>query len=249
MLLAEVYYWSPASKQKASSGRLEMLLMIATLIWLVIELIGYGPLFRASQNTIRIEAPLPANHIELDLGSGHVEIRVASDQQVRVETTQYGSWQGNPAAISRSADGVRVTNEARARPDFLGMCFSICSQVYRITVPRDVTIDVRTSSGDVNVVGLRGALSITTRSGDVEVMDGRVVGASSMTTTSGDVTLHLPKDSGFVLNASTNSGDLTSAFGLRNEQRGPQTLSGFAGAGGAELTIMTDSGDVEIERQ
>jgi hypothetical protein len=74
------------------------------------------------------------NQIELDIGSGHVEILAASDQHVRVETTQNGRWQGNPAAISQSAAGVRVTNEARRRPDFLEICFSTCSQVYCLTV-------------------------------------------------------------------------------------------------------------------
>jgi DUF4097 and DUF4098 domain-containing protein YvlB len=66
---------------------------------------------------------------------------------------------------------------------------------------------------------------------------------------SGDVNLRLPETSGFRLDASTVSGDLSSEFDLRDGQTARRSLSGIAGDGSATLTVSTTSGDIAIERQ
>jgi DUF4097 and DUF4098 domain-containing protein YvlB len=66
---------------------------------------------------------------------------------------------------------------------------------------------------------------------------------------SGDVRLRLPEASGFRLDASTVSGDISNEFELRESQQARCSLSGIAGDGSATLTIGTTSGDIQIERQ
>jgi hypothetical protein len=336
----EYYRRQPLPRPDRSAARLGMLLVIVGLIWLAVELVGYGPFFGGSQSVTLIDAPLPGNRLDLDLGSSQVDVQTGGDREVRVETTQHGLWQGNPVAISRLGDRVRVTNEAF--PRFFGFCFGRCGMSYHITAPRGVALSVRTSSGDISVAGVDGAVSLTsgsgdvtahdiangltvatssgdvalervggklnvqTGSGDVRLADGHVVDAtvqansgdielqgvantialnsgsgdidvrdahdgqlairansgnidytgslaraanSSVETSSGDVTLRLPGDSSFILEANTSSGDLENAFTLANGQRGRQSLSGVAGADGHTLKIATSSGDISIERQ
>src|SRR5262245_62613171 len=61
-------YYRPAPQQGNGAARLGALLVIIGLIWLAIELVGYGPFFGASQRNASIAAPLPGNQLELDLG-------------------------------------------------------------------------------------------------------------------------------------------------------------------------------------
>jgi len=63
---------------------------------------------------------------------------------------------------------------------------------------------------------------------------------------SGDVDLQLPEDSGFRLDASTVSGDLSSDFDLQGGEQGRRALSGVAGAGDTTLKVETTSGSIHI---
>jgi DUF4097 and DUF4098 domain-containing protein YvlB len=128
-----------------------------------------------------------------------------------------------------------------------------------------VDANVQTNSGEIELDGVAGALTIQSNSGDITLRDaqsgqldiqnqsgevdysGDLAGDSSITASSGDVELHLPADSNFVLDASTRSGDLDSSFDLQNKQQSDQALSGVAGEGGPTLTITTSSGSVSIE--
>jgi DUF4097 and DUF4098 domain-containing protein YvlB len=220
----EEYYRRPrAPKSSGSASRLGAALVIAGLIWLAVELIGYGPFFGGAGDVTRIAGPLPNNRIELDLGRGDVTILPGSEQEIRVETTQYGLWQGNPAAVSRSADGVRVMNEAR--PGFLGLCIGRCGLSYQITLPRATLLIVQTSSGDINVSGVEGAVSLTSSSGDVEAHE--IPNGMTASTSSGDVEL---TGVGGKLDVQTSSGDVRLEAGR------------VAGA-----TVRTNSGDIELD--
>jgi DUF4097 and DUF4098 domain-containing protein YvlB len=145
------------------------------------------------------------------------------------------------------------------------------------SISGDVTLEdgnvdgatVSTTSGEVELDGVTGALKLISVSGDVRVGDARD-GQLELSTTSGgieyegslgrgsvskvdsisgDVRLRLPESSGFRLDASTVSGDLSSEFELRDGEPSLRGLSGVAGDGSATLTIGTTSGDISIERQ
>lgn len=110
-------------------------------------------------------------------------------------------------------------------------------------------INVESVSGDITVSDARdGQIRLSTTSGNVEYEGSLDGGDSSMTTISGDVKLQLPDDSGFRLEASTVSGDLSSDFDLRDGQQSRRNLSGTAGDGAATLRIETTSGNISVER-
>ncbi|HEU5103242.1 MAG TPA: DUF4097 family beta strand repeat-containing protein [Roseiflexaceae bacterium] len=128
---------------------------------------------------------------------------------------------------------------------------------------------VNTTSGEVELDGVAGALKVTSVSGDInlrEAHDGRLeisttsgeiqyegdlarASANTLNSISGDVRLRLPESSGFRLDASTVSGDISSDFELREGEQARWSLSGVAGDGSATLTIGTTSGDIQIERR
>jgi len=128
---------------------------------------------------------------------------------------------------------------------------------------------VNTTSGEVDLDGVAGALKVTSVSGDIKVReghDGRIElsttsgeieydgslargSANSLNSISGDVQLRLPEGSGFRLDASSVSGDVSSEFELGESEQARWNLSGVAGDGSATLTIETTSGDIAVERQ
>jgi hypothetical protein len=125
------------------------------------------------------------------------------------------------------------------------------------TTSGEVTLDgvagllkLSSVSGDIHVREARdGQLDLSTTSGEIEY-EGSLAHASTnkLDSISGDVNLRLPDASGFRLDASTVSGDLSSEFELHDAQTARRSLSGLAGDGSATLTIGTTSGDISIER-
>lgn len=126
--------------------------------------------------------------------------------------------------------------------------------------------DVETTSGEIDLRGVAGALNLHSTSGDIDIRDARdgllTISTSSASVTyegsladgnhsvaavSGDVTLRLPDDSSFTLQASTVSGDLSlDSFERQSVQSGRRELNATVGAGRSRLTIETTSGDVEV---
>jgi DUF4097 and DUF4098 domain-containing protein YvlB len=238
--LPDEAYYQRAPQRNSGAARVGALLVIAGLLWLAIELVGYGPFFGGSRSSTSIAAPLPGNRIELDLGVGDVDIQTAAGSDVRVDVTKYGIWQGDPLAVSQLGDRALVRNEARS--GLFWLCFGRCGLSYHITAPANVNMLVHTSSGDISIAGVTGEVALTSSSGDVTARDiahglavttssgestlSRVGGRIEVQTSSGDVRL----DQGQVVDANiqTSSGDID--------------LSGVSGA----LTLGSSSGDVTV---
>lgn len=130
-------------------------------------------------------------------------------------------------------------------------------------------IKANTSSSKIELHNVGGRLEATTDSGTINIDGGHLSdavvktssgtfkytgslahnGTSSIETVSGDVTLWLPRDSSFHLNASSTSGNVRSDFELNDRQDNDQFLNGTAGDGSAKLKIETSSGDISVERE
>jgi Putative adhesin len=238
-LPSEEYYRRHAPRQPNSATRLGALLVLIGLVWLAIELIGYGPFFGGAHSSARIPAPLPNNRLELYLGSGDVEIVPGESQEVTIETTQYGLWQGDPTAISQSSEGVRVTNEARPR---FWLCLGRCGLSYHVTTPHGTNMTVQMSSGDVEVSRADGLVSIATNSGEVQAHD--IATGITVSSSSGDVTL---SRIGGKLDVRTSSGDVHLDEGqvvdaAVQTSSGDVELDGVAGA----LALQSSSGDITV---
>src|SRR5215210_3777167 len=101
--------------------------------------------------------------IALDLGDADAEIVGGRDEPVvEVRRTDRFAFD-QPAAGGREvSDGV-LRLRSRCAPAIL----SSCSATYRLIVPNNVPVTVRTGSGDVQLAGFRGSARIETKTGDV----------------------------------------------------------------------------------
>ena len=101
--------------------------------------------------------------ISLDLGNADAEIVGGRDAPVvEVRRTDRFAF-GQPAERRRDvSDGV-LSLRSRCAPAILGSC----SATYRVVVPNNVPVTVRTGSGDVRLAGYRGSARIQTLTGDI----------------------------------------------------------------------------------
>ncbi len=107
---------------------------------------------------------------------------------------------------------------------------------------------VETGSGSVELTGVRGSLRVRTGSGDITAA-GEPKSEWNLHTGSGGVTVHLPPQAAFDLDAETSSGHISTehpitiqgTVGRRGELRGKVRGGGF------RLEVRTGSGNIRIE--
>jgi hypothetical protein len=191
----------------------------------------------------------PLDAIALDLGDANAEIVGARDQPlVEVSRTDRFAF-GQSADATRDVSGGVLRLRSRCAPAVLGAC----SATYRLTVPNNVPITVRTGSGDVQLAGFRGSARIDTRTGDIA--------ASSFC--------------GFLLHARADRGDVSATAACAPERmelrsrtgdvravvppgryridadsdEGSRTLRGLLPVEDApfEILALSGSGDVEVQ--
>jgi hypothetical protein len=134
-------------------------------------------------------------------------------------------------------------------------------------------ITLTTSSGDIKASNVSGQMTLSTSSGNVTAINASASGNSSFETSSGDITYNgslapkgtysfrassgdvtvtLPGDSALQVQASTDSGDISSDFSGVIVQRGDgsgATASGSSGSAPyAQVTLTTSSGDIHLRQ-
>jgi hypothetical protein len=103
--------------------------------------------------------------VDLDLGNGSVEVLRGGPRAVLTVRDTGRSAYGHRASSGRSiADGV-----LRVRSRCPQTVLRSCSVAYRLVVPDNVPVDVRTDTGAVRFRDYRGSARVRTRSGDVDV--------------------------------------------------------------------------------
>ena len=106
------------------------------------------------------------NGVTLDLGAADTEIVGGGDRPaIEVRRTDEFAF-GRRAESRRSAHDGQLTITSRCPRSAV---LHVCSARYRVTVPDNVRVTVRTTSGDVRFNGYRGSASVDTGSGDVGV--------------------------------------------------------------------------------
>jgi hypothetical protein len=104
--------------------------------------------------------------ITLDLGAADADIVGGGDRpEVQVRRTDEFAF-GRRAESTRSTDGGELKIASRCPRSAV---LHACSARYRVTVPDNVRVTVRTTSGDVRFSGYRGSASVDTGSGDIAV--------------------------------------------------------------------------------
>lgn len=173
-------------------------------------------------------------HVEIDNGSGSVKIRAGevAETVVRQELTHVG---GEPDRAF-DVDGSTLR---------LAGCGAGCSADYEVTVPPDVTVSGSVTSGDV-VVEDTGDVDLRASSGDIEV---RLSGARrvAVAVTSGDVVLDL--DQVGEVEVTATSGDLSLDVGEVDAVRAEATsgdIEVVVPEGDYRAEVSTTSGDQDV---
>lgn len=108
-------------------------------------------------------------------------------------------------------------------------------------------------SKEVHLEDVKGDLELESTNGDIEVHAANKLPLGRMTITGrkGDVTVVLPSNAGFQVDATTRKGDISSDFGnikVNQQGGGTSTASGTVGNGAAKLVINADVGDIKISK-
>lgn len=109
-----------------------------------------------------------------------------------------------------------------------------------------------TKSKDIHLEGVSGDLLVETSNGGIEVSTAKKVPVGRITLTGkhGDISVELPANAGFQMDATTRKGDITSDFGglQIDSNNGGSRATGTVGNGAAKLQINSDTGDIRLTK-
>ena len=166
--------------------------------------------------TYRVLGDLAA--IRLDLGDADVEIDggAAAVEVRRIDRFAYGA----PSEEDRKVEGGTLSIGSRCPDQVLGSCRAS----YRLTVPDNVPLEIQTSSGSVRISGVRASVRVNTGSG--------AISATGFC--------------GFLLRASSDSGDVSAASKCSPDRVELRSRSGdvraVVPAGRYQIDAQSDSG-------
>jgi hypothetical protein len=102
--------------------------------------------------------------VELDVDAAPVQITGGAGGAVEVRRTEEFAY-GHPPRVTRAVDRGVFKLTSRCPDTVLGTC----DATYRIAVPDNVLVNVRTTSGRVQIAGLNGSARVATSSGPVAI--------------------------------------------------------------------------------
>jgi hypothetical protein len=223
--------------------------VLLTLIALAVLLLAAGgswALSWATRQTDTNSRTIPAARtIEVDSRrNGDVVVVGTERSDIRLTTKQSRTIFGRPH-VDVGYDGGRLRLDGHCSEFELWGSDAGCAVSFRLEVPRDTTVRLTASSGDVRTAGLRGAADLRTKSGDVHAVG--ALGTLHLETISGDV--HADS-SASEIDASTTSGDVR--VRARNPTRvKAHTVSGDVHVSVPDLTYAVTahegSGDDHVE--
>src|SRR3954451_15104819 len=206
-----------------------------------------GALASARERQVSYPVTGPLNGLTFDLGAGDIVI-VGGGRSVIVTRTESYAF-GHDARTTRTVSGGVLHVRSRCPTSLLGRC----SVRYRVVVPDNVPVDVRTSGGSVTLSGYRGSARVVTSGGRVFV-DGYCANSLELRAASGDVdasaTCAPPR-----LVLRTRSGDVRAAVPPGRYDIDAESTSGQESVNGLESTpdapysiqALSGSGDVTVE--
>jgi hypothetical protein len=208
---------------------------------------------------------------ELDNVNGRVLVSTWSEPEVRIEADKAASSRRMLHRLSVQVEGqgslVRVHTQYPRHPWFLGGGGRVD---YKVTVPADARVRVKTVNGRVEVDGVASEVHASTTNGSVEVKDagGAVVAScvngsvtagyrsrpvdadTRLSTTNGSVTLWLPEGTGGRLEAETVNGSVESDLPLQSTDRSSRHhLVGRLGDGRGSIELNTVNGSIRVARR
>jgi DUF4097 and DUF4098 domain-containing protein YvlB len=108
-------------------------------------------------------------------------------------------------------------------------------------------ITVATSNASVDVKATDAVVQAESSNGAVSFAGSLASGASRMATSNAAITVTLPKDAAFTVDAQTSNSKITSDFALAGGSQTQDRVTGTAGTGGGTtLILVTSNGDVHM---
>jgi hypothetical protein len=193
-----------------------------------------------------------------DIGTGSGNVRLADIAgQVRAHTGSGSITMNNLGGSVRAHTGsgsIRgehvgsgTSVDARAKQNPPGKTASSSFSDASTTGAAGAIFEFQTGSGSIRVSDIRGALRARTGSGGIE-LDGQPTGDWNLSTGSGGITVRLPAQAAFDLNAHTSSGSIHSDRQIMVQgTTGRHDLRGSVNGGGIHLDLHTGSGSIRIE--
>lgn len=110
---------------------------------------------------------------------------------------------------------------------------------------------LETRSNDIRLEDATGDVHVENRNGVVEVRTKAPLGSIEVNDTHGDITVEVPAGAGFVLDAGSTNGNISTEFPdikVDNERR-DATARGTVGKGGPTLRLRSDRGTIQVRKQ
>jgi hypothetical protein len=154
--------------------------------------------------------------LAFDIGDAGIEVVGGGPgREVDVQRRERSAF-GHAPETTRSVAGGRFLVKSRCPAELLGSC----SVRYRLVVPDNLPVDIRTDDGSVRFRGYRGSASVSTGGGDIDVED----------------------FCGFSLDARAETGDVSATSSCP-----PQRLSLRAGSGAVHAIVPAGPYRVDAE--
>src|SRR4051812_22769958 len=103
--------------------------------------------------------------LTFDVADGDIEI-VGGGRRASVDVRRSEQYAfGHAPAVSDTVQGATYRERSRCPTSLLGPC----TVSYRVVVPDNVALDIRTTSGDVSLRGYRGTARVMTSSGAIDI--------------------------------------------------------------------------------
>jgi hypothetical protein len=154
--------------------------------------------------------------LSFDVGDAGIEVvGGGTSREVDVQRRERSAF-GHAPVTTRSVAGGTFMVRSRCPDELLRSC----AVRYRLVVPNNVPVEIRTDGGEVRFRGYRGSATVVTRSGDIDIAD----------------------YCGFSLDARAESGNIDAAWTCP-----PQRLSLRAGSGGVHAVVPSGPYRVDAE--
>jgi hypothetical protein len=150
------------SRHASSWGWLVTVSAFALLSAVLIMVVWWGATTEERTSTYAVRGTV--NGITLDVGNADVAIVGGGTQAAALQVARTDRFAfGHPAEARRVVRGGMLSLRSRCPATLIGSCAS----AYRLRVPDNVPVTVRTSSGNVTSTGYRGSARVDTSSGSV----------------------------------------------------------------------------------
>ena len=176
--------------------------------------------------------PVQGDALRIDSSSAEVEVRAGDGPDVKVERQFERNVFGSDPKEKYDNGKLELTDSG------CGFLSFGCKTPYIVTVPKDLQVTLKSSSGHVKVSGLTGGADLKSSSGTIEVQD--VAGPLRLESSSGDLDGQDLRATS--VSTESSSGDVDLDFAVA-----PQSVDAKASSGDVSIRIPSGPASYKVE--